>query len=204
MRSEVGGASSLRMRSVINRPYLFAVLGVCLVVALAWTTRTLRQPVGPGSAAPSFAALTLTGDTVRLEDYAGNVILLNIWATWCPPCREEMPSMERLYRHFKEQQASFEILAVSIDALEGQADVQGKMGGDLAAFAEEYRLTFVILHDPSGKIQETYQTTGIPESFLIGKDGIIGRRVAGPADWDSPGYREFINRLLAGESPQGK
>ena len=112
--------------------------------------------------------------------------------------------MERLFRHFKEENAPFEILAVSIDAKKGDTDALGNEGGDLAAFAEEYGLTFTILHDPSGKIQQKYQTTGVPESFLIGRDGIIYRRVAGAARWDADGSREFIERLLAAEETGGR
>lgn len=112
--------------------------------------------------------------------------------------------MERLFRHFKAQNAPFEILAVSIDAKKGERDAFGNQGGDLAAFAEEYGLTFTILHDPSGRIQQKYQTTGVPESFLIGRDGIIYRRVAGAANWDAEGYREVIERLLAAEDTRNE
>lgn len=187
-----------------KRPYFLrtnflALAGVSLVVAAAWATRGLRRPVVPGSLAPSFTAFTLNGDTVGLEDYSGNVILLNIWATWCPPCQEEMPSMERLYRYFKVKDSPFVVLAVSIDAERGEKDVRGNEGGNLAAFAQEHDLTFTILHDPSGGIQRIYQTTGVPESFLIGRDGIIYRRVAGATDWDDGGYRELVDRLLVSE-----
>ena len=181
------------------RPYFLALAGAGLVVVAAWSTRGLRHPAVPGSLAPSFTAVAMNGDSVGLQDYAGNVILLNIWATWCPPCREEMPSMERLFRHFKEEGASFEILAVSIDADQGEKDALGNEGGDLAAFGREFGLTFTILHNPSGDIQRKYQTTGVPESFLIGRDGMIYRRVAGAADWDAEGYRDLIARLLVSE-----
>jgi hypothetical protein len=107
--------------------------------------------------------------------------------------------MERLFRHFQDEGAPFEILAVTIDAKEGEKDSLRNPGGDLAGFARTHDLTVTILPDPSGKIQPTYQTTGVPESFLIGKDGIIYRRVAGAADWDAEGYRELIERLLRSE-----
>jgi peroxiredoxin len=152
--------------------------------------------VGPGAPAPPFTATTLDGDAVTLDDYADRVILLNVWATWCPPCREEMPSMERLYLRFQERGSPFEILAVSIDASPGEKDSAGNVGGDLRAFAEEYGLTFTILHDPTGHIQQIYQTTGIPESFLIGRDGVIRRRVAGAVDWDTPEWDAVIARLV--------
>jgi peroxiredoxin len=154
--------------------------------------------VGPGAPAPSFTATTLDGDAVTLGDYNDRVILLNVWATWCPPCREEMPSMERLYRRFQERGTPFEVLAVSIDASPGEKDSVGNVGGDLKAFAEEFGLTFTILHDPAGRIQQIYQTTGVPESFLIGRDGVIHRRVAGAVDWDTPEWDATIARLVDG------
>ncbi len=175
-------------------PYVFAGLALVLVVGLAWVNRDSFTPVGPGSEAPEFAATTLEGDTVGLGAYEGNVVLLNIWATWCFPCREEMPSMQRVYERYRDR--DFEVVAVSIDAPAGKRDDFGRPGGDLEAFAEKYDLTFQILHDPSGRIQETYQMTGVPESFVIGKDGVIYKKVTGATDWDAPQNRRLIERLL--------
>jgi len=180
-----------------SHPYSIALLGLVAVTTVAWVSRGGSRIPGPGSPAPSFTATTLGGDEVRLEDYAGNVILLNIWATWCPPCREEMPSMERLYTLFQDEGEDFTILAVSIDAPLGQADATGKEGGNLKAFQEEFGLTFPILHDPTGKIQQIYYTTGVPESVIIGRDGIIYYRIAGATDWDSETHRDMVRRILA-------
>lgn len=177
-------------------PYLFAGVALVLVVGLAWVNRDRFQPVGPGSDAPSFQATSLAGDTVGLASYQGNVVLLNIWATWCPPCREEMPSMERLHRDYEDE--GLRVVAVSIDAPPGQTDDFGRPGGDLEAFAERYDLTFTILHDPRGRIQDVYQTTGVPESFVIGKDGVIYKKVSGATEWDAPENRRLIERLLGG------
>lgn len=188
------------MRILPRSPYALAVIGAALVVVLAWTGRGRYQMVGPGVSAPSFTATTLGGDTVTLEGYADHVILLNVWATWCPPCREEMPSMERLYRRLKARGAPFEILAVSIDAPLGTRDAVGNVGGDLRAFAEEYGLTFTILHDPTGRIQRIYQTTGVPESFVIDRNGVIYRRVVGSVDWDAPEWDVAITRLVGGDT----
>lgn len=102
--------------------------------------------------------------------------------------------MQRLYEAIHDE--DFEILAVSIDAPRGQADAAGRPGGDLEAFAKEYGLTFPILHNPSGSIQRTYQTTGVPESFVIGRDGLIYRKVAGPTEWDLRVNKELVRRLL--------
>ena len=181
-------------RKPYRSPYFWAIVGVIVVVAVAWAGRESYQPILTGAAAPDFAATTLDGRTVHLSDYKGRVVLVNIWATWCGPCRSEMPSMERLYQDLKD--TDFEILAVSIDADVGQQDDWGRPGGDLRAFADELGLTFPILHDASGGIQQTYQTTGVPETFLVGRDGMIYKKVAGGTDWAAPVNQELVRRLL--------
>ena len=181
-------------RQFLRSPYLWTMLAVAMVIGLAWTKRESLQPVITGATAPAFMALALDGETMSLEDFDGQVILLNIWATWCEPCLEEMPSMQRLYDALDDD--AFEILAVSIDAPFGQSDDFGREGGDLDLFAKELGLTFQILHDPSGEIQRTYQTTGVPETFLIGRDGLIYKKVAGGTHWDAPVNEELVRRLL--------
>ena len=178
-----------------NRPYAYALAGVFQLISVAWMNQDRIPPVTVGTVAPDFEAKDLDGRLVRLSDHAGEVVLVNIWATWCPPCLDEMPSMERLYRKIGGD--GFEIMAVSIEAELGQFDLFGYRGGDLRAFADSLGLTFPILHDPSGAIQQLYRTTGVPESFLIGTDGILYKRVAGPTEWDAPEYKELIRRLLA-------
>ena len=187
----------------LSRPRADAMAGlmVLLVLGVAWTTRESRAFPGPGVRAPIFSAATLDGDTVSLDDYLGQVVLLNIWATWCPPCREEMPSMQRLYEEFRSRGEAFAILAVSIDAPAGHRDAAGNVGGDLAAFAREYGLTFPILHDPSGRVQSVFLTTGVPESFVIDREGVIRTRVAGATEWDAPQRRQAIARLLGSQLP---
>lgn len=186
--------SNMARRRYSNLPYLIASAVALAVIVAAWVGRDARQPVGPGAPAPDFAAVTLEGSPASLGDFGDQVVLLNIWATWCPPCVYELPSMERLYQEFTGE--PFEIVAISIDAPWGQPDAVGRLGGDIRAFADSLALTFPILHDPEGQIQRTYQTTGVPESFLIGRDGLIYRKVSGATDWDRPEYIEFIRRLL--------
>jgi peroxiredoxin len=182
------------MNRVIRSPYFWAIVAVTSVVTAAWIGRERYRPVLAGAVAPDFTLASMKGERVSLSDYGDRVILLNVWATWCLPCREEMPSMQRLYEAIGDD--DFEILAVSIDAPIGQSDVAGRPGGDLEAFAKEYGLTFPILHNPAGDIQRTYQTTGVPESFLIGRDGLIYRKVAGETEWDLPVNQELVRRLL--------
>ncbi len=176
-------------------PYAFALLGVALVVLMAWLNRDRLQPVIPGTPAPEFAVPDLDGNVVRLSDHLGHVVMVSIWATWCGPCRYEMPSMERLYKELSAD--GLEILAVSIDAEAGTFDFFGRPGGDIQEFADSLGLTFPLLHNPSGDIQQLYQTTGVPETFLVGRDGIIYKKVAGGTEWDAPDHQELIERLLA-------
>lgn len=188
--------SSIR-RGSSRTPYAVATLLLGLMVVAAWVARDRFRPVIAGEPAPSFVVQDLRGEPVSLADYTGKVVLLNIWATWCAPCREEMPSMERLYRDVGD--GDFEILAVSVDAALGERDAAGRSGASkekLETFAADYDLTFPILHNPSGDIQAIYQTTGVPESFIIGRDGVIRRRLAGATVWDHDRYRELIRSLL--------
>ena len=145
------------------------------------------QRVEVGARAPDFRAVDLaTGDSLSFrERYRGAVTLVNIWATWCVPCRGEMPAMEKVYQSLAPR--GFRIAAVSID--EGSPE-------DVQAFARELGLSFDILQDRSTKVQQIYQTTGVPESFLLNREGVIVKRVIGAQDWSSPVNRALIERLL--------
>lgn len=183
-------------RSLTRSPYAWTLIAVATVVALAWVGRGRYRPVITGSVAPAFRMPMLGGGEATLEAYRGKVVLVNIWATWCGPCLQEMPSMQRMYDALSDDR--FEILAVSVDAPMGEQDAFGRPGGDLAAFAHKLGLTFPILHDASADILRTYQTTGVPESFLIGRDGVIVKKVAGPTEWDATQNLELVRRLLTG------
>ena len=164
------------------------------VVFMAWASRDRLNPVVPGSPFPNFSAYDLNGRTATLSDFRGKVLLLNIWATWCTPCKEEMPSMQRLLEEIQDD--DFEILAVSIDRPSGDHQPTNPLGGRLQAFADSMGLTFTILHDPSGEISETLKTTGVPESFVVSRDGILFRKITGPTAWDAAQNVELIRRLL--------
>jgi cytochrome c biogenesis protein CcmG, thiol:disulfide interchange protein DsbE len=174
----------------VNRRRLSLIVGFVMagVFVAALVIRLLPQIalVGLGSSAPEFHAMNLrTGRPARLADYRGQVVLLNIWATWCQPCRVEMPALERLSHRFSG--TDFHVVAVSIDTDDSTA---------VSAFAGQLGLTFDILHDRSGKIQERYQTTGVPESFVIDRHGLIVKKVIGAMEWDSPANEILIRRLL--------
>jgi len=168
------------------------VVGIVVVGMVAGAFALVRNSpdnygVAVGKKAPDFRVVDLaTGDTVSLRKrYAGQVTLVNIWATWCAPCRQEMPALETAYTDLAPR--GFKVAAVSID--------EGDPAG-VIAFAKELGLTFDLLLDKSGEIQRTYQTTGVPESFLLDRDGVIVKRIIGAHDWSSQINRELIERLL--------
>ena len=149
-------------------------------------------PVTLGSKAPAFEANSIDATTVKrtLDDYRGKVVLLNIWATWCGPCIVEMPTLEALHREFKD--TDLRIVAVSIDEAETEQGIRD--------FVKKLGVTFEVLHDREGDISTTYQAIGYPTTFVIGRDGVIRKKVIGAADWHSEGNRALVRQLLAERS----
>ncbi len=181
-----------------NLPYLITSIVALVIIVTAWTGRERFQAPGPGGPAPHFEFVDLAGESVGLDDFEDKVVLLNVWATWCPPCIYEMPSMQRLYEMLEGE--PFEIVAVSVDGRRaGESGPLGRLAGDPQAFADSLGLTFTILHDPEGRIMRSYRTVGVPESFLIGRDGRIYRKVSGATEWDHPSYVQYIQRLIRNE-----
>lgn len=184
------------MRTIDRQWWVVAAFAgvLALLIGAGWLARERYMPVEVGTAAPDFTAFDLQGRPVSLGDLRGEVVLLNIWATWCPPCREEMPSMQRLHQRLGPE--GLRIVAVSVDAAPGALDAGGRPGGDIAAFGREMGLEFTLWHDPSGRIQQAYRTTGVPESFVIDRDGTIIKKVIGATEWDSEANVDLIRRLL--------
>jgi cytochrome c biogenesis protein CcmG, thiol:disulfide interchange protein DsbE len=179
----------------MSKQWIFVALvvaGAAVGVTIMTRVGSEVAPVQLGAVAPEFHAIDLaTGDSVSLhERYRGKVTLVNIWATWCVPCKVEMPAMERLYDSLAPR--GFAIAAVSID--EGSPD-------DVRAFGQELGLSFDLLQDRSTRIQRTYQTTGVPESFLLDRRGVIVKRIIGAHDWSSPANRALVERLLDEPGP---
>jgi len=172
----------------------WAFVGIVVLIlggGLLAATRYLGDelfPVTVGSKAPDFHANTIEGAPVAktLADYKGEIVLLNVWATWCLPCRTEMPSIQALHDRFAAR--GLKVVAVSVD----------KAGFDdqIRTFRDQFGLTFEILHDATGNIQRDYQTTGVPETFIIGRDGMIRRKVIAADNWDSPANRALFAQLL--------
>ena len=200
------------------------MLAAAFAVGASVRSMLIREntPLGVGVRAPHFTAMTLDDipEEKSLDDYRGSVLLINIWATWCAPCREEMPALDRLQAALGGP--DFEVVALSIDR--GGADAvrafceqlhraygprglkvvavsvdDAGMEPQIRSFVKEYGLTFEVLHDPGGQLGEVsraFQVAGYPETVIVGRDGLIRKRLLGMHDWNSAGNRALVERLL--------
>jgi peroxiredoxin len=162
---------------------LLLALGILTHTTFLWANDVRPEE---GHIAPDFALKSLEGKTFRLSDLHGKkVVLLNFWATWCPPCRLEMPTMQKIYADYKEK--GFEILAINIesDATE-----------EIREFIKELRLTFPILLDSDMKVTRKYRLIGLPVSMLIDRQGIIRSKSLGYHDWTDKESRSRVEALL--------
>ncbi|EIJ77982.1 ahpC/TSA family protein [Bacillus methanolicus PB1] len=171
------------IKKVFAAVALFAMLTVAFVQAME-KEETPRQPdnlqgLQTGVKAPDFEIKTLTGETVKLSQFEGKKVMLNFWATWCPPCKEEMPEMEQFYREKKEE---IVILAVNIDP---QYDVQ--------RFAKEMGVTFPILLDEDDSVNKKYQILTIPTTFFIDEKGMIRSKYLGSMTIDK--MKQYLDDL---------
>ena len=170
--------------------WLLPALALLLVFGYGFLT---REAPGPGDTAPrlgkplaDFTLPDLQGRSVQLTALRGKVVFVNVWATWCAPCIEEMPTIQQLYERLHSR--GLEILAVSLDALGAQVVVP---------FIRSHRLSFPTLLDTKNSVQRLYLTTGVPESFIVDKRGILVDKVVGPRDWAHPQLLAQFERLLA-------
>ncbi len=170
-----------------NRRFAATVLALSADVSSAadpFADLDLIRPARP-TAAPDFTVPRLDSGSVALKDLRGQLVFLNFWATWCPPCKEEMPSMERLYRRHKEQ--GFTIVAISIDN-----------GGTerVASFVKKLGLSFPISLDPKVEVANRYTVRALPSSFLIDRAGKTVAVALGPRDWNGKAAHEIVEALL--------
>ena len=145
-------------------------------------TKIVRE----GDLAPEFQLPSLEGKTVGLSSSRGKVVMVHFWATWCPPCVEELPTLDRLYRaHFGND---LEILAVSVD--EGGA-------GAVVPFLQKNRFNLPVLLNPDQSVSRAYGTFKFPETYLVDREGVVRKKIIGAADWMSPAALQMIQDLLA-------
>ncbi len=165
----------------------FIATGVVAVAAVAWLTPKGNVGVEIGDRLPEFSAVSLEGEEVSSADLEGEVVLLTVWATWCGPCRLEMPSIQAAYDRFGDD--GLKIVAVSIDA-----DPNYRV--KVEEFRQEFGLTFPMLLDPANEITRTLNTIGVPENFVLDRRGRIVKRIVGASNWDSEANRAMFEELL--------
>lgn len=140
--------------------------------------------------APLFELSDSQGQTISLENYRGQVVLLNFWATFCKPCRDEMPAIAALEKAFSEQ--GLVVLAIAVDRGSPKA---------VQKFIQQYAIGFGVPLDPDGSVRNAYEIEALPTSYLIGKDGRFIARAIGDRAWNSSGFRSLIAALLAETNP---
>jgi peroxiredoxin len=145
-----------------------------------------HRPGAVGEPAPAYGAPTLAGDSIRLADLNGDAVMLNVWATWCPPCRDEMPGLQALHERYADR--GLRVVAVSIDARGSE--------GAIEDFVREYRLSFTILHDVAETVSRDFRLVGVPETFLIRPDGRIAHRWIGKFDPLADDVLERVEAVL--------
>lgn len=185
-----GGAKGTggNLRCTFSSGPLLILLSVVIppVVVVMGCAPGEAPPGSPGTSAPDYAAPTMDGDTVALTDLRGDVVLLNIWATWCAPCRVEMPHLQTLHEEFGG--AGLRIVGVSVDSEGARGTVQ-RFAGDLG-------VDFLILLDPDERVSRLFGAYGVPFNVLIDREGLIAWRQSGPITADDPVLRRTLGELL--------
>jgi peroxiredoxin len=173
-----------------------AALGLLAILALTLAAApTSHEPASLGLEmpkelveAPDFSLPDVTGRMVRLKGFRGTVMFMNFFATWCVPCREEMPAMERLHRTYKDRG----LVVLAVDIREGAKTVR--------AFTQELKLSFPALLDKDGSVAYAYGIRPVPATYLVGRDGKILWRAFGSREWGSGSARQYFASLLVGQT----
>jgi cytochrome c biogenesis protein CcmG, thiol:disulfide interchange protein DsbE len=165
-----------------------------LILALAACGTDFQPPAATGQPAPEYRAETLDGEPFVLAGLVGEVVLLNIWATWCPPCRMEMPELQSLHRELSD--FGLRVVGVSVDAA----------GSDRAVrtFLDDLGIDFQIVRDPAERVSTTFGAYGVPLTVLVDREGIIRWRHLGPITADNPGLRAVLDQTLGSDRPMGE
>lgn len=178
-------------QSVSSMKKIISVLSILVIFGLAIVYFITREDTAPsvdiGSPAPNFELARLGADSLSLDELKGNVVLVNFWATWCGPCRDEMPDMQRVYDRYHNE--GFEIVAVNLE--ESEVTVQG--------FVNKLNLTYPIVYDLTGEVFDMYLVRPLPTSYFIDREGIIRFVFVGPMDEETIERRV---KLLLDDSPK--
>jgi peroxiredoxin len=186
----------MTLRSVFRALYVIALAASWLTLDAppSWSqskvdykTIPILQPMKDRAPTPEFSLITPEGKKISLKDFRGKVILLNFWASWCVPCREEMPAMEKLYQEYKRN--NFVVLAVAVKDRKQ----------DAVDFVKELKLTYPIALDPDAEVGSLYGAWALPATYLIGPKGEGLARGWGPAEWYGEAARKLIKDLVDGK-----
>lgn len=166
---------------------IVALLCAVVMITACSKEKTASKAVSASekSPAPAISLISMKGSTLDLTSLKGKVVMLNFWATWCPPCREEIPSMMKLNKAMEGK--PFQLICVAVD--DGGKEAVQKFFRESGYYLPTY-------FDASKTAQVTYGITGVPETFIIDKNGIIVKKVIGGLDWNSPDVIAFINGLM--------
>lgn len=170
---------------------LLAVTAAAAAVALATGTAgcgpsDASTRVEVGAPAPDYRAVSIEGDSVSLADHRGRVVLFNVWATWCHPCRAEIPELREL--HAKHQDRGFEVVGVSVDASGADAAIR--------SFMDDFEMHYPVWRDPDERVSARFLVFGVPATFLIDREGILRWRKIGPIQPDDPSLASAIEQAL--------
>ena len=186
----------MRRKAVCQVTTIVAALGLLWGGKAADAREHLFEAMGmakvPPKAAPNFTLPTADGQQVSLQQYRGKVVFLNFWATWCIPCREEMPALERLHQTYQSQ----DLAIVSIDLKESADQVK--------AFFQKHSLSFPALLDQDGTVFRDYLVAGMPTTYLIGRDGTLLARGVGGRDWTRAEALQLIQELVGATPAAGQ
>lgn len=170
------------------------LLLVGALVVVGWLNRGPGVALATGAPAPALELPGIEGGTVSLQELRGKVVMLNIWATWCPPCLREMPSMQRVYEKHREN--GLEILAVAVDDYPGTRQADGRIEGLVSDFVDRLGVTFPVVLDPSGDTERLFDTEYLPTTILIDREGRVRGTEVGGREWDQEPYLDMVESLL--------
>ena len=173
------------MKTVKVEQILRVAIALLLVALVAVIYRSFHERiVGVGDSAPDFSVVADNGRTVSLGNFGGRLLILNFWATWCPPCIQEMPSLDELQKRFKD--SGVVVLGLSVD----------KNEKDYRNLLSKANVSFLTARDPENRINQEYGTFKFPETYIISKDGKVIQKIIGPANWTDDNMVGYVRSLL--------